>query len=96
MSHLRVTSSDTGDTNRAVSTPRARLYVKDNCELCDSARDLLRPLERSERLKVEIVDIATDRDLLLRYGFSIPVLEIDGGPRLYWPFDQSDLKRALR
>jgi glutaredoxin-like protein DUF836 len=73
----------------------ARLYLRDGCDLCLEALELVRPLQRSGRLILTVVDIATDRDLLMGYGLTIPVLEIDGGPRLEWPFSRSDVHRAL-
>jgi hypothetical protein len=42
------------------------------------------------------VDITSDPQLFRRYCFSIPVLEIEGGAELEWPFDRSALSRALR
>jgi hypothetical protein len=76
--------------------PHARLYVRDPCELCEEALELLRPLERSGLLTIERIDVDNDPDLLRRFGLTIPVVEIVDGPCLEWPFDRSDLQRALR
>jgi hypothetical protein len=75
---------------------RARLYVRYPCELCEEALELLRPFERDGRLTIERVDVDSDRELLRRFGLTIPVLEIVDGPCLEWPFDEPDLRRALR
>jgi glutaredoxin-like protein DUF836 len=74
---------------------RARLFRRPGCGLCDEALRLLTPQVRSGRLTVESVDIEADPALFQRYCLSIPVLEIEGGPTLEWPFDQTDLRRAL-
>jgi Glutaredoxin-like domain (DUF836) len=78
-----------------ISQTHARLYVQHGCHLCGEALELLRPFERSGRLALDRVDIGADPQLLRRYALAIPVLEIDGGPRLDWPFRRSDLKRLL-
>ena len=77
------------------SPRRARLFVKDECGLCEQARELLRPFERSGAVEVQLVDIAADEDVFKRYCFSIPVLEVDGRPTLAWPFGREELRRAL-
>ena len=81
----------------APSEPRrARLFVTTECGLCTEALALLRPLEHRGLLGLELVDISTDRDLFRRYGLEIPVLEVEGGPTLRWPFDQRLVRRSLR
>jgi hypothetical protein len=57
---------------------------------------LLRPLERAGRLRLEQVDIASDSELLRRYGFSIPVLQIEPAAALAWPFERRDVEAILR
>jgi hypothetical protein len=75
---------------------RARLYVRAECELCEQARGLLRQFEQAGRLDLRLVGIDHDPALQRRYGITIPVLEIEGGPCLEWPFGQADVRRALR
>jgi len=55
----------------------------------------LRPFQSAGRIVVESVDIGKDPELLLRFGLTIPVLEIEGGGRLDWPFTHADVERAL-
>ena len=74
----------------------ARLFVKHPCGLCAEALAVLRPFEQRGRLALELVDITSDPELFRRYCLSIPVLEIEGGAVLEWPFDQPALDRALR
>lgn len=77
-------------------TVHARLYVRADCLLCEEAQALLREFERAGRLDLRLVDIDDDPALQRRYGITIPVLEIDNGPSLEWPFGRADLRRALR
>lgn len=73
-----------------------RLYRKADCGLCERALAVLAPLTRTGRVRLEQVDIGRDPELLRRYALAIPVLEIDGGPVLEWPFERQDIERALR
>jgi hypothetical protein len=77
-------------------SPRAaRLFRRDRCGLCDEALALLAPHIQSGRLLIEQVDIQGDPALFRRYCLTIPVLAIDGGTTLNWPFDARDVWRAL-
>lgn len=73
-----------------------RLYRKADCGLCERAFAVLDPLARKGRILVEQIDIADDPRLLHRYALAVPVLEVDGGPILEWPFERRDVERALR
>jgi len=72
---------------------RVTLYERDGCHLCDEARVLL-----DELLGIEgytRVDIETDDALVLRYGFRIPVIGLDGADRLEAPISAPDLHALL-
>ena len=46
--------------------------------------------------EMEIVDIATEEDLVQKYGLSIPVLlNIENNEVLYWPFDRDGVVNLL-
>jgi hypothetical protein len=69
------------------------LYERDGCHLCDEARVLL-----DEMLGIgeyERVDIETDDALVLRYGFRVPVIGLDGLDRLDAPITAPDLRALL-
>ncbi len=72
-----------------------QLYSKANCHLCDEAKTLLDGLARRVPFKVEVVDVEQDpvwRSLLAEH---VPVVDVGGGQRLYWPFTADDVLRAL-
>ena len=71
---------------------RLILYEREGCHLCEQARVLLDEMLGMDRY--ERVDIEADDDLVLRYGFRIPVLTVDGADRLEAPITAPDL-RAL-
>ncbi len=71
---------------------RLILYERDGCHLCDDLRVLLDEMIGMDRYAR--VNIDTDDDLVLRYGFRVPVISLDGADRLDAPIEASDL-RAL-
>ena len=69
------------------------LYERDGCHLCDEARVLLDEMIGPDRFAR--VNIETDDDLVLRYGFRVPVLALDGVDRLEAPITRPDLHSLL-
>ncbi len=53
-------------------------FTKANCPLCDEAFDLVELLAEQYQLKVKVVDIYSDEDLLAEYQLKIPVVQIQG------------------
>jgi uncharacterized membrane protein/glutaredoxin len=72
-----------------------QLYSKADCPLCDEARALLDGLARRVPFKVEVVDIERDPVWRSLYAEHIPVVDVGGGQRLYWPFTAGDVRAAL-
>ena len=72
---------------------RLVLYERDGCHLCEEARvlldEILGPHEYSR------VDIDADDDLILRYGFRVPVVALDGVDRLEGPITAPDLRDLI-
>jgi hypothetical protein len=72
---------------------RVTLYERDGCHLCDEARVLLDEMLGSNGYTR--VDIDTDDELVLRYGFRIPVIGLDGADRLEAPITAPELRALL-
>lgn len=70
------------------------LYSRQDCHLCEEARDQLHQLQAELPHRLKVVDI--DRDLALQraYGFEIPVVEV-GPYRLKAPFTPQELRMTL-
>lgn len=71
---------------------RLVLYERAGCHLCEEAATVL-----DAELGIgayERVDIDTDDDLIVRYGFRVPVVSLDGTELLEAPIDPGSL-RAL-
>ena len=74
-------------------TPRVLLYERAQCHLCEEARQVLDELIGPDRY--ERVDIDTSDELVVRYGFRIPVLAVDGVDRLEAPITEPDLRELV-
>ncbi|HEY8921860.1 MAG TPA: glutaredoxin family protein [Candidatus Limnocylindria bacterium] len=72
---------------------RVTLYERDGCHLCDDARVLLDEMLGSHGYAR--VDIDADDALVLRYGFRVPVIGLDGVDRLEAPITAPDLRALL-
>jgi hypothetical protein len=75
-----------------VEPRRLTLYERDGCHLCEEARVLLDDMLGNDGYLR--IDVEADDELLLRYGFRIPVIALDGVDRLEAPITAPDL-RAL-
>ena len=75
-------------------TPRVVLYERAECHLCEETRVLLDEMIGPDRY--DRVDIDTSDDLVVRYGFRVPVVAVDGVDRLEAPITGLDLRALLR
>lgn len=73
---------------------RLVLYERDGCHLCEEAGVLLDEMLGTSGYTR--VDIDADDDLIVRYGFRVPVVALDGIDRLEGPITAPDLRRLLR
>jgi hypothetical protein len=71
---------------------RLTLYERDGCHLCEEVRVMLDELIGFDGYTR--VDIDADDELVVRYGFRVPVIALDGVDRLEAPITGPEL-RAL-
>jgi glutaredoxin len=74
------------------AAPRAVLYTRQGCHLCDDARRLL----EEQGLTPECIDIDENPALRQRFDTCVPVVEIDGKIRFRGRVDAVLLRRILR
>jgi len=72
---------------------RLTLFERAECHLCQEARLMLDALIGPDQY--ERVDIDTSDELIVRYGFRIPVLAVDGLDRLEAPISDPDLRAVI-
>ncbi len=70
------------------------LFGRENCHLCDDARDDLNALQAQFPHKLVEIDVDDNLDLQKAYGFEIPVVEV-GPYRLKAPFTRKELAMTL-
>jgi glutaredoxin len=74
-------------------SPRITLYERAGCHLCEEAASALDAAIGPDRY--ERVDIDTSDELVLRYGFRVPVLAIDGVDRLEAPMTAEEVRALI-
>ncbi len=75
---------------------RVRIYVRQQCHLCDEAVAVARAVAAECGTGVELVDIDADPALRERYTDQVPVTMVDGRQHDYWRVDPDRLRAALR
>jgi hypothetical protein len=73
---------------------RVVLFERADCHLCEEARILLDQIlgpDRYDRVDIDLAD-----ELVVRYGFRVPVLAVDGEDRLEAPITGPDLRDVLQ
>ena len=73
--------------------PRATLYVREGCHLCEEASVLLDDMLGSDGW--DAIDIETDDALLLLYAHRIPVLVVEGSERAELVITRPDLEEVF-
>ena len=69
------------------------LYERAGCHLCEEVRVMLDDMVGPDRyLRIDVDDAD---DLVLRYGFRVPVIAIDGSDRLEAPMTADDVRALL-
>jgi glutaredoxin len=74
-------------------TGRLLLYERAQCHLCEEARRVLDEFIGPDAY--DCIDIDADDDLVMRYGFRVPVVALDGIDRLDAPISAPDLRALL-
>jgi hypothetical protein len=69
------------------------LYERAGCHLCEQVGVLLDAMLGEGAYKR--VDIDTDDALIVRYGFRVPVVSVDGIDRLEAPMTEGELRSLL-
>jgi hypothetical protein len=93
-SYLR-RSPETFETSEPMPTsPRVVLYERQGCHLCEEVRVLLD--EMLGPRAYQRVDIDRDDELVLRYGFRVPVVSVDGEDRLEPPTTPDEVRSLVR
>ncbi len=73
---------------------KVTFYTKENCSLCDLAREMIRDLRDDASFELETVDITKSPDAWRTYREMIPVIEV--GEEILWGrIDEGELRDLL-
>lgn len=75
-----------------MTVPKAVLYTRQGCHLCDEAKITL----QKHGLELREVDIDQHEDLRKKFTSCVPVVEIDGRERFRGRVNEVLLRRLLR
>ena len=75
--------------------PKATLYGKPGCHLCDDARAVVERVRADHPFELTEVDVTLDPELNRAYGERIPVLELDGEELFEFFVDEAELRRRI-
>ena len=70
---------------------KVTFYTKENCSLCDLAREMMRDLREDASFELETVDITKSPDAWEAYREMIPVIEV-GAEILWGRIDEGELR----
>ena len=84
------------EKNAARRPPHVVFYTRPGCHLCEEAEREIAAARCHGLYTFEKVDIDTDPDLARRYGWDIPVIEINGAVAFKHKLTSADFKRAIK
>jgi glutaredoxin len=61
-----------------LTKPHVIVYSRPGCHLCDEAKHVIQTAGCDDQFTLEEINIESDRELLRKYKYDIPVLLIDG------------------
>jgi glutaredoxin len=76
--------------------PVITLYSRNGCHLCEHAKETLLELKSDYHFTLEEVDIEKSEELTELYGFSIPVVLVNGEEVAFGKFTKIDVSRYLQ
>jgi glutaredoxin len=71
------------------------IYSRPGCHLCDEAKTAIQNAGCSDRFTLEEVNIESDKKLLRKYKYDIPVVMIDGVEFCRHRVDPEKFKRTI-
>ncbi|MGG0176923.1 glutaredoxin family protein [Gottfriedia acidiceleris] len=71
------------------------LFTKENCGLCEEAKDAIRLVQSEYEIDVNEIDIYSNDALLEEYQLMIPVIQINGETVAYGKIHKIDILNAI-
>lgn len=74
---------------------KVEIYSKSDCSLCEQALAVVERVRARRPFTLTVVDVRTDPVLWERHRYEVPVVLVEGVPRLRLRIYESQLERAL-
>ena len=71
------------------------IFTKDDCNLCDKAKEVLESVLNDFPAKLKIINIASDPQLVLLFGQKIPVVRVNGEEWFKYKVKEEVLRKRL-
>lgn len=81
--------------SRSKLPPEFVLLTRVGCHLCDDAKRLLEQLQTEFEFLLRVVDVDDQADLERKFGDKVPVILMDGRPRLWGRINPALLRRMI-
>ena len=79
-----------------MTKPHVIVYSRPGCHLCDEAKHAIDSSGISDRFTFAEVNIESDRELLRKYQYDIPVVTIDGVEAFRHRVNAEEFKRLIQ
>lgn len=77
-------------------TIKLTFFTKENCGLCNEAKEIIESLRLEHKIEVTEIDIYSYDELLERYQLMIPVIQINGQTIAYGKIHKNDILNAIK
>ncbi|MEH6937790.1 glutaredoxin family protein [Bacillus sp. JJ664] len=77
-------------------TIKLTFFTKENCGLCNEAKEIIESLRLEHKIEVTEIDIYSYDELLERYQLMIPVIQINGETIAYGKIHKNDILNAIK
>ena len=71
------------------------LFTKENCGLCEEAKEAIRSVKSDYEIEVNEIDIYSNDALLEEYQLMIPVIQMNGETVAYGKIHKIDILNAI-
>lgn len=71
------------------------LFTKENCGLCEEAKDAIRLVQSEYEIEINEIDIYSDDALLEEFQLMIPVIQMNGETVAYGKIHKIDILNAI-
>jgi glutaredoxin len=77
-------------------TIKLTFFTKENCGLCNEAKEIIQSLRLEHKIEVTEIDIYSYDELLEKYQLMIPVIQINGETIAYGKIHKNDILNAIK